>query len=110
MKTDKEILKEIFDRRTEQPTDDELSVLVDIFNDLQDRKQRATGRTTRLVDMYVQDLFKVGFISVQDHHNEPHSHYRLADMVCDRVVYEHRIKLIKIQKDGFYMLSLPEKK
>lgn len=39
---------------------------------------RASGRTTRLADMYIQLLFSTGGIKVQDHHQD-----RQSDMVSD---------------------------
>lgn len=50
---------------------------------------RMTGRSTRLVDGYVQRLFAGGAVEVRDHVNKRQCHLRLTDRVVRRLAYEH---------------------
>lgn len=50
---------------------------------------RATGRTTRLADAYIQELFKTGNIKIYDHHNSQQSHKRLSKIIWRRLEIEH---------------------
>ena len=55
---------------------------------------RQSGRSTRLIDDYVQELFNNGIIKVYDHHNTPLAHRFLFDNVLRRLSIEHtHIKL-----------------
>ena len=51
--------------------------------------ERASGRTTRLADTYIQLLFKTGRIIVHDHHNDGRSNTYLARHIMDRIQIEH---------------------
>lgn len=57
-------------------------------------KYRASGRTTRLVDYYIQELFKNGKIeNITDHYDDVNAHLRLVDLIEKRLYIEHnRIK------------------
>lgn len=84
-------------------------------------KNRRTGRTTRLADGYIQDLFKDKKIVVVDHFqdgtrktNEITSK-RLTDIIMKRLAYEHQlsdpyVKVIApgqyINSDGYYKIEL----
>lgn len=52
---------------------------------------RATGRTTRLVDMYVQKLFNNPnrWIIIEDHHNQNDSNRYLTTKIKYRIRNEH---------------------
>jgi hypothetical protein len=52
---------------------------------MEDQKLRATGRTTRLVDIYVQELFTKGICVVVDHCDM--SHRTCAELVIKRTSY-----------------------
>lgn len=50
---------------------------------------RQTGRTTRLADKYIQELFSTGAIRIRDHTDQEVCHSRLARIVHDRLNREH---------------------
>ncbi len=50
---------------------------------------RGSGRTTRLADSFIQELFTNGQIEVKDHHESPHASQALIDVICGRLDYEH---------------------
>lgn len=52
-------------------------------------KNRATGRTSRLVDSYIQELFNQGEIDVKDHHDDKHSNRYLLERIVDRYEREY---------------------
>ena len=52
-------------------------------------KIRQSGRTTRLADQYIQELFETGSIKIKDHHDSHHSHNRLRIIIHDRLQREH---------------------
>lgn len=57
---------------------------------------RASGRTTRLIDKYIQELFaKEGeWIEIKDHYDNRHAHKYVFNKVLDRMHLEHtRISL-----------------
>lgn len=61
------------------------------IKDIQDRTElRASGRTTRMADAYIQQLFKDGSIIVRDHYNEFRTHELLYFRVLDRLNIEHQ--------------------
>lgn len=51
---------------------------------------RMTGRSTRLIDEYIQTLFNEGSVKVRDHHFTRHSDKFLFDRVVRRLKNEHR--------------------
>ena len=55
---------------------------------------RGTGRSTRLADKAIQDLFVNGFCIVQDHHREGRDASRvLMDKVLARLKAEHKVNM-----------------
>lgn len=58
------------------------------FNNLE-YAPRASGRTTRLADMYIQLLFSTGRIRIADHHSTERMNYYLADIILRRLRMEH---------------------
>lgn len=55
---------------------------------------RGTGRSTRLADRAIQDLFVNGFCIVQDHHREGRDASRvLMDKVLARLKAEHKVNM-----------------
>ena len=55
-------------------------------------KNRCTGRSTRLVDDYIQELFKNKKVIVKDHYesgNDMHINNFLADRILRRLALEH---------------------
>jgi len=63
---------------------------------------RATGRTTRLIDHYVQELFKKGRVVLKDHHKDGSSvpaNERLSSIFEDRMNREHEETTVKYNND-----------
>ena len=55
---------------------------------IEDNCNRATGRTTKLVDAYIQKFFqepKNTPIFVSDHYDNRYSHYMLLQRICKRL-------------------------
>lgn len=63
-----------------------------IDNDNLDSSCRASGRTTRLADMYIQLLFATGKIYVTDHHKSERSNLMLVDIIRRRLDIEHHVR------------------
>ena len=63
---------------------------------------RATGRTTRLVDYYIQELFNNpnSEIEIIDHTNIQQSNIHLTQMILRRMYEEHRNAKIKVIKQN----------
>jgi hypothetical protein len=51
---------------------------------------RYSGRSTRLIDSYIQGLFMNGTVTIKDHQGTAQSDRWLADRVMRRLSYEHR--------------------
>lgn len=62
--------------------------LVDYNNS--DHSSRASGRTTRLADMYIQLLFSTGRVSVKDHCDTQQMSRILLDIIVRRLQMEHQ--------------------
>ena len=63
---------------------------------------RATGRTTRLIDYYIQQLFKKGKVVLRDHHKDGSSvpaNERLVSIFEDRLNREHEETTVKYNND-----------
>lgn len=56
---------------------------------------RATGRTTRLADEYIQKLFNNPgeWVLITDHYPSRRAYESLMMIICRRVAYEHQIVL-----------------
>lgn len=80
-----------------------------------DLKCRATGRTTRLVDDYIQQIYnhQGEWVKIADHHPSKQAAKVVFDKVCGRLKYEHsgdefkvrrmygfEIMLVKCARDG----------
>ena len=50
---------------------------------------RKSGRSTRLLDKYVQAFFKEGEVFIKDHHNTGKASKKLLFRFCNRLVREH---------------------
>lgn len=66
---------------------------------LDDDKHRGTGRTTRLADSYIQQLYKDKIVTVTDHHNHNNAHRYLADLICKRIKNESNLGLALVRMD-----------
>jgi len=69
---------------------------------------RATGRTTRLIDNYVQELFRKREVVLKDHHNDGED-YRangyLATKFKDRMNLEHKAIEVKYYNRGNALIA-----
>jgi hypothetical protein len=54
-----------------------------------DSEPRRTGRTTRLVDAYIQQLFRKGEITFTDHHPSQRGRRMAFDTLVERLYAEH---------------------
>lgn len=65
-----------------------------------DLKYRATGRTTRLVDEYIQKIYenKGEWVRIADHYPSRQADKVVFDNVCGRLKYEHSSDEFKVRK------------
>ena len=72
---------------------------------------RMTGRTTRLVDSYIQLLFEnIGeYIKVKDHYNHIRADKHLIERIEERLYREYAIKVDKIVRNVGFLLRIPIK-
>lgn len=61
-----------------------------------EEKYRRTGRTTRLIDGLIQELFKTSKIKVYDHWPTRQSHERVFKMILKRLSLEHPGLILKV--------------
>lgn len=60
---------------------------------------RRNGKSTRLVDKYIQDLFTFGEVEVRDHLDIPTQHDLLVERVLDRLSREHKFLMPFLFRD-----------
>lgn len=62
-----------------------------IANIINNTCDKSTGRTTRLIDYYIQQLFqnKGEYVVICDHYDSVNSHRRLFDLIVNRLQTEH---------------------
>tara|TARA_R110000851_G_scaffold147756_2_gene287766 strand:- start:4058 stop:5308 length:1251 start_codon:yes stop_codon:yes gene_type:complete len=53
---------------------------------------RGSGRTTRIIDECIQELFNTGEVTVKDHEDKPAYHIRVVKAVAGRLAMEHGFK------------------
>lgn len=65
-----------------------------------DLKYRATGRTTRLVDEYIQQIYnnQGEWVRIADHYPSMQADKVVFDNVCGRLKYEHSSDEFKVRK------------
>ncbi len=63
-----------------------------------EESQRNTGRTTRLVDQYIQEFFEKGEVIVRDHEDRSAHHLRCTYLILRRLKLEH--PQIKVECNG----------
>ena len=87
-------------------------------------RPRMTGRTTRMVDEFVQKLYenKGEWVEIYDHYPNIHAHRMVFEKVIKRMLIEHpsdkievdklnnRIKLTWCQRDGLWIKIDEEEK
>ena len=66
---------------------------------IQKNTEKATGRTTRLADQYIQDLFNNGFVKIRDHVDKRTAHFMLFEIVLKRLQQEHSNMMSVIGKN-----------
>lgn len=61
------------------------------INELDELLNRASGRTTRLVDSYIQELYNnIGeWVEIFDHYNSKMAHITLLKKIYNRICFEH---------------------
>lgn len=69
--------------------------------------ERGTGRSTRLMDQYIQELFLNGEVIVVDHENTTNSNMFLTDKIIRRLNAEHRqLRVSRVFKEGEVKISI----
>lgn len=58
---------------------------------------RNSGRTTRMADQLIQELFTNGEITVQDHYNQDSAHHYLLRVIVRRLEFEHLNTKFKVK-------------
>lgn len=59
---------------------------------------RRSGRTTKMADAYIQELFDKGIVIIRDHFNNINAHEGLFYIVINRLKTEHRSTPITTDK------------
>lgn len=77
--------------------------LIDYNNS--DDSKKASGRTTRLADAYIQLLFTTGSIKVVDHHYSSRVPLYLMDTIIRRLKSEHPGVLFSIKYDTITLVD-----
>jgi len=67
---------------------------------------RKSGRTTRLADKYIQDLFKKGTAKIIDHYGTRDASFYLLGIILDRLEREHPETFKNIKVDTPYEAGL----
>lgn len=71
------------------------------------KEVRGTGRSTRLIDIYIQELFTNKEIIVIDHYDDLNSHRILAERICKRLTLEHpNVRKVRKFENGKYKISI----
>ena len=60
---------------------------------------RRSGRSTRLIDEYIQELFTTGRVRVLDHHSSREAHNDLFVRVITRLKVEHGFAGLEARKE-----------
>jgi len=69
---------------------------------------RASGRTTRIVDACIQELFNEGTVTVKDHCDKRVCHENAFDRVVNRLRYEHKHADIRANRNTFAITLIPK--
>lgn len=77
-------------KRNFEISEKEIDNIFDSYEQEVEQKLRQTGRSTRLLDSYVQELFEKGFVEVIDHHNTIQSNTLLFGKLVQRLTNEHK--------------------
>lgn len=60
---------------------------------------RRSGRTTRLVDWAIQQLFSGNTVTIADHHESFDNQKRLVKLVANRLQNEHNVRASDLDYD-----------
>lgn len=63
------------------------------------REQMKEGRTTRLVDDYVQQFFMNGYVMIRDHFDDYRAHQRTFYLVINRLIAEHNDYMERLKRE-----------
>lgn len=80
-----------------------------LFGALSELKQRATGRTTRIIDYAIQCLFETPdeWIEVHDHWDTRQASKMLVDGIKRRLSIEHHLELeVRSLADNYFAIRL----
>lgn len=66
---------------------------------------RASGRTTRLADMYIQLLFSTGRICVSDHFREQCGNRHLMKIIINKLCVEHPGTRFEVERFNVIVLK-----
>ena len=66
-------------------------------------EKRSTGRTTRIIDKCIQQLFQTGECTIIDHSGQRHSNWLIMDRIVRRLMIEHEISpsMLNINRSKF---------
>jgi len=78
--------------------------------ELKEDEFRGTGRTTRLVDSHIQELYKNGSVTVTDHHDNDIAHEHLANRIFQRLMREssHNLRVYRKTARDIFLLKSDE--
>lgn len=83
-----------------------MSYSVHVYKGEEEDPYRKTGRTTRIVNRCIEELFVNGYTIVKDHHDSMNSHRLVANTIAERVKAEHGVDVIISRNLGAYMVKL----
>ncbi len=86
-----------------------LLAYVDLLSKQQDPQGRRRGKTTRLVDLYIQELFINGEVTISDHGSIEEDR-RIFQSVYHRIRYEHPKVELRLNYSRLYFEIVPPKK
>lgn len=83
-------------------------ILLDLIKQYEEIKQRATGRTTRIVDETIQKMFNNPdkWIFVCDHYPTRAASQRVVELIKGRLKHEHNMDVDVKTKDGGYEVKI----
>lgn len=78
--------------------------LENLMRQRQELLLRATGKTTRLVDEYIQKLYKEQgqWVKIKDHHCTAQADRMLFNKILDRMAHEHPSDEVRTKRNTLY--------
>ncbi len=73
-----------------------------------DLHERCSGRSTRLIDKYVQEIYsnKGKWVEITDHYPSPQAAFLLFDHIMRRITIEHEADVLKVDKSKRYPMIM----